>query len=94
MNVQDVLIKPVITEKATSIVDQHKYVFRVAKEANKDLIRKAVKAVYNVEPIRVNVMNVRGKEKSMRMRSGRTAAWKKAIVTLKAGDKIEIFENK
>jgi large subunit ribosomal protein L23 len=93
MNAQEILIKPVITEKATIISAQNKYVFHVARTANKDEICKAVKTVFNVEPVRVNIVNVRGKQKSVRMRSGRTSAWKKAIITLKDGDKIELFEN-
>ena len=93
MNAQEILIKPVITEKATIISAQNKYVFRVARTANKDEICKAVKTVFNVEPVRVNIVNVRGKHKSVRMRSGRTSAWKKAIITLKDGDKIDLFEN-
>jgi large subunit ribosomal protein L23 len=94
MNLQEILIKPIITEKATIITDQNKYVFRVAKTANKSMVSQAVKAVYNVEPVSVNIINVRGKLKSVRLRSGRTNAWKKAIVTLKVGDKIELFETK
>jgi large subunit ribosomal protein L23 len=93
MNAQEILIKPVITEKATIISAQNKYVFRVARTANKDEICKAVKTVFNVEPVRVNIVNVRGKQKSVRQRSGRTSAWKKAIITLKDGDKIDLFEN-
>lgn len=94
MNAHEILIKPVITEKATIIAEQNKYVFRVSNDANKDLISKAIKEIYKVQPIRVNIVNVRGKEKSLRLRSGRTSAWKKAIVTLKEGDKIELFETK
>ena len=94
MNAHEILIKPVITEKATIIAEQNKYVFRVSNDANKDLISKAIKEIYNVLPVRVNIVNVRGKEKSLRLRSGRTSAWKKAIVTLKEGDKIELFETK
>jgi large subunit ribosomal protein L23 len=94
MNAHEILIKPIITEKATIITDQNKYVFRVAKTANKSTVSQAIKAVYNVEPVRVNIINVRGKLKSVRLRSGRTNAWKKAIVTLKVGDKIELFETK
>jgi large subunit ribosomal protein L23 len=93
MNAQEILIKPVITEKATIISAQNKYVFQVARTANKDEICKAVKTVFNVEPVSVNIVNVRGKQKSVRMHSGRTSKWKKAIITLKDGDKIELFEN-
>jgi large subunit ribosomal protein L23 len=94
MNAHEILIKPVITEKATIISDQNKYVFRVASAANKELVKQAVKAIFNVEPVAVNIINMRGKAKSLRLRSGHTSAWKKAIVTLKKGDKIELFETK
>lgn len=92
MNAHDILIKPLITEKATIISDQNKYVFRVSRDANKQSIGQAIQAVYKVQPVSVNIINVRGKIKSVRLRSGRTSAWKKAIITLKAGDKIELFE--
>ena len=94
MNLNQVLIKPVITEKATIISEQNKYVFEVAQKANKDLVFKAIKSIYNVEPVKVNIVNVRGKERRLRLGTGYTSAWKKAIVTLKDGDKIELFETK
>jgi len=94
MNAHDILIRPVITEKATVIAEQNKYVFKVARAANKEQIADAVKLVYKVQPLKVNVVNVRGKEKRLRHGSGRTPLWKKAIVTLKEGDKIELFESK
>jgi len=61
--------------------------------ANKDMVKKAVKEIFNVTPDRVNVIMMRGKKKRVRYQYGYTTAWKKAIVTLKAGDKIELFEN-
>lgn len=94
MNAHEILIKPVITEKATIISEHNKFVFRVSDAANKDLVKKAVKEIFNVEPTKVNIVNVRGKVKSLRQRSGRTSSWKKAIVTLKKGDTIELFETK
>ena len=94
MNVNQVLVKPVITEKATIISEQNKYVFEVAQRANKDQISQAIKAIYNVVPLKVNIVNVRGKERRLRLGTGFTSAWKKAIVTLKDGDKIDLFETK
>ena len=94
MNVNEVLIKPVITEKATIISEQNKYVFKIAQKANKNQVIEAVKAIYNVEPTKVNIINVRGKERRLRLGTGFTSAWKKAIVTLKDGDKIDLFETK
>ena len=94
MNLNQVLLKPVITEKATIISEQNKYVFKVATRANKDQIKEAIKAIYKVEPVKINVVNVRGKERRLRLGTGFTSSWKKAIVTLKDGDKIELFETK
>jgi large subunit ribosomal protein L23 len=94
MDVNDIIIRPVITEKATELAKQNKYVFRVHKKANKDMIEKAISSIFGVTPVKVNVMIVRGKRKRVRYNYGYTASWKKAIVTLKEGDKIEVFETK
>jgi len=93
MNYNDIIIRPVVTEKTTELSEQNKYVFQVANSANKDMVKKAVKEIFNVTPDRVNVIMMRGKKKRVRYQYGYTTAWKKAIVTLKAGDKIELFEN-
>ncbi|HMB20741.1 MAG TPA: 50S ribosomal protein L23 [Spirochaetota bacterium] len=93
MNYNDIIIRPVVTEKTTDLSEQNKYVFQVANSANKDMVKKAVKEIFNVTPDRVNVIMMRGKKKRVRYQYGYTTAWKKAIVTLKAGDKIELFEN-
>ncbi|MCK5094799.1 MAG: 50S ribosomal protein L23, partial [Spirochaetes bacterium] len=66
--------------------------FKVNKRANKKEIMKAVKDTFAVEPVSCNIMNIRGKKKKVRYKLGYTSSWKKAIVTLKEGDKIEIFE--
>lgn len=94
MDVNDIIIRPVITEKATELAKQNKYVFRVHKKANKDMIEKAISSIFGVTPVKVNVMIVRGRRKRVRYNYGYTASWKKAIVTLKEGDKIEVFESK
>lgn len=93
MNSNDVLIRPVISEKTTSMMEQNKYVFEVMMKANKLLVRQAIKEIFGVRAEKINMMVVRGKQKSIRFRNGRSSAWKKAVVTLKAGDKIEIFES-
>lgn len=92
MNAQDVLIKPVITEKTTEMMESNKYVFRVPMDANKVMVKEAVKEIFGVVPEAVNTMVVRGKTKRMRYNFGRRSAWKKAIVTLRDGDTIDIFE--
>jgi len=87
-----VLIKPVITEKATHLNAINKYVFVVAGQANKISVAQAVEAVYGVKPRRVNIMNVSGKKVVRRNIKGRRNDWRKAIVTLKKGETIKIYE--
>jgi large subunit ribosomal protein L23 len=87
-----VLISPVVTEKATTLVSENKYAFEVAKDTNKIEIRKAIKNLYGFEPADINIVNMRGKKVNYGRVEGRKKAWKKAIVTLKKGDKIEIYE--
>jgi large subunit ribosomal protein L23 len=93
MDYNDIIIKPVLSEKSTDLNAQGKYVFRVAMKANKHLIKKAVKDMFAVTADKVNVSIVRGKRKRVRYQYGFTPAWKKAVVTLKKGEKIELFEN-
>ncbi len=91
---REILIAPLITEKTTSQQkSSNSYTFKVSLNANKIEIRKAVEAVFNVSVIDVNTINQRGKIKRMGRFSGKRADWKKAIVKLKAGDKISDFES-
>ena len=92
MNPNDIIIRPVVSEKSTELMEQNKYVFEVAFKANKKMVKDAVKELFGVQAEKVNIIRVRGKVKRLRYRVGRTAAWKKAVVTLKIGDKIQIFE--
>jgi len=92
MNANDIIIRPVISEKSTEFMESRKYVFQVSRDANKLMIARAVKELFGVTPEKVNVINMRGKNRRLRYRMGKRAAWKKAIVTLSLGDKIEIFE--
>ncbi|MCX6746371.1 MAG: 50S ribosomal protein L23 [Candidatus Parcubacteria bacterium] len=87
-----VLIKPLVTEKATHLVTQNKYSFAVNKSANKIVIKKAIENLYGVKPLRVNIINARGKYVKSGRTFGKKKNWKKAVVTLKPGDKIEIYE--
>lgn len=90
---QDIIIAPVITEKSMSGIADKKYTFKVAKDANKIEIADAVQQLFKVDVAKVNTINVRGKERRMGRYSGYTAAWKKAIVTLKPDSKpIEFFD--
>jgi len=94
MNANDIIIRPVISEKTTEAMEQNKYVFEVMMKANKLMVRTAVKELFGVKPEKVNIIRVRGKEKRLRYKTGRRPAWKKAIITLKPGEKIDIFETK
>ena len=92
MDYNTIIIRPVVSEKSTDMVEIGKYVFEVSMSANKTMVKRAIKEIFKVEPVQVNVMRVRGKLKRVRYKYGFTPAWKKAIVTLKKGDKIELFE--
>jgi len=87
-----VIRRPLITEKATALAAENKYAFEVDQRANKMQIREAVETAFNVHVTAVNVMNVKGKTRRYGRRYAKTADWKKAIVTLAPGDKIELFE--
>ena len=89
---EDILIEPVLSEKANMLREEGKYVFKVAQSANKLQIKEAVRRLFNVNPISCTVMNVGGKPKRLRYRKGYTASWKKAIVRLPKNEKIAIFE--
>jgi len=87
-----VLIKPVVSEKATYLSSQNSYVFEVAPNMNKVEIMKAIQYVYGVKPVKVNIINVVGRYVRYGRVTGRTKAWKKAIITLKPGESIQIYE--
>jgi len=92
MNTYDVIRRPVITEKNSQMQALNKYVFEVAEEANKNQVKQAVEAAFNVGVTGVNIIMVPGKMRRIGRRQAMTPSWKKAIVTLKEGDKIELFE--
>ena len=92
MHLYEVLRRPLITEKNTVLQAQGKYAFEVAGEANKHQIEQAVEKAFKVKVTAVNVMTVPGKTRRVGRRQVLTQSWKKAIVTLKSGDKIELFE--
>jgi len=89
---EDILLEPVLSEKANMLREQGKYVFKVAKSANKVQIKEAVRRLFNVHPVSCTVMVVGGKPKRLRYREGHTSTWKKAIVRLPKDEKISIFE--
>jgi len=89
---EQILIEPVLSEKANILREEGKYVFKVDARANKIQIKEAVRRLYNVHPVSCTVMNVGGKPKRLRSRSGYTSSWKKAIIRLSKDEKISIFE--
>ncbi len=93
MHLYDVLRRPLVTEKNAKLQMEGKYAFEVAGVATKPMIRQAVEQAFKVTVTAVNVMTVPGKERRFGRRQVHTPSWKKAIVTLQSGDKIEFFEN-
>jgi len=90
-SVQDIIIKPVITEKSMATLDEKRYTFRVQNDATKPEIAKAVEEMFGVEVASVNTINVKKKPKRLGVHAGYTSAWKKAIVTLKPSSKSIAF---
>jgi|SRR5665213_4072260 large subunit ribosomal protein L23 len=86
----DVILAPMITEKATYLSEQNKVVFKVAQDSTKDEIAEAVEQLFKVKVIKVNTLNVKGKTKMWRGRRGRRPDIKKAIVTLAEGQSIDV----
>lgn len=89
---REIIIKPVVTEKSVDLMQENKYCFKVAKDANKIEIKNAVEEIFKVTVVNVNTVNVHGKMKRMGRTQGMTSSWKKAVVTLREGDSIEVFE--
>jgi len=88
----EVIRRPLVTEKNTSLQTQGKYAFEIATDANKVQVKQAIEKAFKVTVTAVNVITVRGRERRVGRRMVTGSSWKKAIVTLKAGDKIQIFE--
>jgi large subunit ribosomal protein L23 len=92
-DIYSTVCKPIVTEKSSIMKEESsKVTFEVDRNANKIEIKKAVQGLFNVKVLDVNVLNVTGKKKRVGKITGRKSDWKKAIVTLKDGDKIEFFE--
>lgn len=92
MDYRDIIIRPVISEKAYALMSEGKYTFRVPLTANKFQIRQAVEKLFNVKVEKVATIRVLGKMKRMGRTQGKRPDYKKAIVTLKPGESIEFFE--
>jgi large subunit ribosomal protein L23 len=89
---RDILIAPVVSEKSYSLIESNKYSFRVHEKAHKTQIRQAVEQLFDVHVEGVNVLKVQSKPKRRGMNRGKKPGWKKAIVQLREGERIEIFE--
>ena len=88
----DIIIRPIVTEKSSSLMEHNKYTFEVHKSANKIQIRQAVEQIFKVKVLSVNTINIKGKPKRMGASLGKSRSWKKAIVALPEGQRIEFFE--
>jgi large subunit ribosomal protein L23 len=86
------IVEPVVTEKSNIMREKNKYIFRVVLQANKYDVMRAIEELFQVHPIKCNIVNHKGKPKRVRYKMGYTSHWKKAIITLPAGEKIQIFE--
>ncbi len=89
---RDIILRPVVSEKSYDLIAQNRYTFEVAKRATKPQIAEAIEEIFGVRVAKVNTMNVTGKPRRLRWRTGTTRSWKKAVVTLKEGETIEFFD--
>ena len=89
-NLFDTIISPNVTEKATSLSEFNKIVFKVNKGANKDSIKKSIEKIFKVNVVKINTINLKGKSKMVRGRKTTKPGYKKAIVTLKKGQSIDL----
>jgi large subunit ribosomal protein L23 len=87
-----VLVRPIITERSTMLQEQHKYTFEIALTANRGLVKQAVETLFNVKVLKVNTMRTPGKSRRFGPRLVRSREVKKAVVTLRRGDTITVFE--
>jgi large subunit ribosomal protein L23 len=92
MDTRQVIIRPIVSEKSYALIAQNKYTFRVHPDAHKTQIRNAVEEIFNVHVTEVKTMTLKPKPKRRGYTTGRTRGWKKAVVQLAPGDRIELFE--
>jgi large subunit ribosomal protein L23 len=93
MNPHQIIVRPLITEKNTNLMEYNKYSFEVARDATKPQIKYAIESIFKVSVTKVHTMNIRGKMRRYKQKTGYQSDWKKAIVTLAEGDRIELFES-
>lgn len=94
LNGSRIILRPLVTEKAAYLASQGKYVFEVVKNAGSVEVKNAIALMYGVRPTKVNIQNYRGDKVSFGKNTGRQKYWKKAIVTLAKGSKIDVYESK
>ena len=92
MNARNVIIRPIVSEKSYALLAANKYTFRIHPDAHKTQVRQAVEEIFGVRVTDVRTMSVKSKPKRRGYTSGRTRAWKKAVVQLHPDDHIELFE--
>lgn len=92
MNPEQIVIRPILTEKSNAQRELGEYTFRVDPRANKIQIKQAVSYLFGVHAIACHIINVKSKPKRTRAAKGRTATWKKAVVKLAEGERISVFE--
>jgi len=92
MDPRQVIIEPVVSEKSYALMADGKYTFRVDDRAHKTQVRHSVEAIFGVNVVEVRTIKVRSKPKRRGVHNGRTRSWKKAIVKLAPGERIELFE--
>lgn len=91
---RQIILRPILTEKTFGLIESaNQYTFEVHKSASKPQIAQAVQEIFGVTVLKVHTMNINGKPRRVRTALGKTRDWKKAIVSLKQGDKIEVFPN-
>jgi large subunit ribosomal protein L23 len=93
MDPHQVIVRPVISEKSYNLIEtEGQYTFQVDRRANKNQIKRAIESAFDVHVDKVNTVNVKSKPKRQGLTRGRTATWKKAVVKLAEGERIELFE--
>jgi large subunit ribosomal protein L23 len=92
VDARQVITNPVVSEKSYALIGQNKYTFRVHPQAHKTQIRAAIEEIFSVRVVDVRTMSMKGKPKRRGWTTGRTRSWKKAIVELAPGERIELFE--
>ena len=90
IHLYDTIISPVVTEKSTNLSEQNKIVFKVSNKLNKIILKKNIEKIFKVNVIKINTINLRGKTKLVRGKKSRRPGYKKAIVTLKKGQSVDL----